>query len=143
MTTSKNRMTIHGKETVIGGMALSFHRNKRDSPPDASIDIWCETEDELGGAALNCLHIGDVPSVDKLQGMRFSFDDQLEEGTEIRESVFMAPASEETLEISKVVISFGSIQDDYIEIDIEAECFDSKVTGIPVSITAFARIAQQ
>ena len=138
-----NSMKIGGRSVPIGGMALCFRYFAEDDPP-ASLDIWRETEDEsLGGVALNGLGIRNVTTVEALQGKRFSFDDETEDDAEIRESVFVQPNSDESLEISSVDIVFGAIDGEHIALEIRAKCFDHREMDIPVEIGGSARILKE
>lgn len=134
-----NRMTIRGQDAPVGMFAITFRRFSDERPPYSWVDLMPEHEDDsLGGIALNCLDIGDVESVNALEGREFSFGEG--SGTEIRESVLWEP-NRQMLEIEALQIKFGRVVGGQVSFELRADCFDHHgEAGIPVVVSGSARL---
>ena len=120
----------------IGPIKLWFQYFLDDGPPHAWLDIHSNADDDrLGGVAINCLDIGDVPSLEGIFGNTFRFDGHDEAaGAELSESVFWAPGSK-SLEIESLQLRFGLPAGNALPIEISAVCTDHRGRrGISVNI---------
>jgi hypothetical protein len=125
----------------MGDMVLQLRYFEDETSPYALLDIWRVTDDDaLGGVALNGLALYGVTTIESLEGRRFAFDDSNDGNAELRESVFIQPNDDESLEIDSLVIAFLRRQDDDFELEMRASCFDSQTAGISVEIHGVARI---
>lgn len=136
------QMTVDGRSVPMGPVALHFQYFLDDGPPHAWIDLSSDSDNErLGGIAINCLDVGDHPTLSSLYGRTLSFgatDDG--EGAELSESVFWLPG-DETLEVQSMRIAFGTAVGGALPVEVEATCFDHDGhTGIIVRVEARADI---
>src|SRR5437868_4978596 len=93
-------MTVDGRSVPIGQIQLSFSYFPDDDPPYTWLDIHSDSDDDaLGGVAINCLYVGNVPTLEELLSKTLTFADTDESsGSELRESVFWRPGND-TLEL--------------------------------------------
>lgn len=121
----KSTIKIDGLIYPVGAINLHFQYFLEDGSPHAWLDIHSDSKDDrLAGLAINCLNIGNIPSLGGLYGRSFSVDPSDEaDGAELSESVFWKP-DQETLEISALQLQFGTLQGDLLPLEIVAKCFD-------------------
>ena len=71
----QSTMNIDGLPCSIGSISLHFQYFQDDGPPHAWLDIHSDSKDDrLAGLAINCLNIGNIPSLDSIYGGTFSFE---------------------------------------------------------------------
>ncbi|AMK76073.1 MULTISPECIES: hypothetical protein [Methylomonas] len=139
----KSTMKIDGALCAVGAINLHFQYFLDDGPPHAWLNIHSDSKDDsLAGLAINCLDIGDIPTLDGIYERTFSYDHTDEtDGAELSESVFWQP-DQETLEISSLQLRFGMPQDDLLPLEIVAKCSDYESRqDISVVITGQATVA--
>jgi hypothetical protein len=137
-----NLMTIDRKPTPVGTFTLMLRYFNDEVPPCAILDVSPESDDDsLGGFALNSLSVGQSAKISDLSGARYSFGTDSENpDSEIRESVFWRPR-DQTLEIESLILAFGKITNESIELDVSAKCFDHDGnTNIAVTFKGDAKI---
>jgi hypothetical protein len=135
-------LTIDGKSVPVGEIVLHFQYFKDDVPPYAWIDLVSDSKDDsLGGVAINCFDIGNVPQLSDLFGKTFGAGHAEDaEGAELSESVLWKPG-DQTLELTSIEIKFGSLNDEYIPIELRAICFDHQGRDdIQVVLLGHARV---
>jgi hypothetical protein len=135
-------MTIDRKPTPVGTFTLMFRYFSDEVTPYAMLDVTQEFDDDsLGGFALNSLSVSEATKISDLSGRQYSFGTDSENSdSEIRESVFWRPR-DQTLEIESLILTFGKITDESIELDVAAKCFDHDGnTNIAVTFKGDAKI---
>jgi hypothetical protein len=135
-------MTIDRKPTPVGTFTIVLRCFDDEVPPYAMLDVSPESDDDsLAGFALNSLSVGKTAKISDLSGRRCSFGTDLQNpDNEIRESVFWRPR-DQTLEITSLILTFGKITNESIELDIAAKCFDHDGnTNIAVTFKGDAKI---
>lgn len=133
-------MQVAGTPTPVGTLRLHFQYFVDDGPPHAWVDIHSGPDDaRLGGVAINCLDIGDVPSLGGLYGRAFAFGEDA--GGELGESVFWAPG-DRTLELDSLSLRFGMPAGNRLPLEILASCRDHDGRqGIEVQIAGEAEVS--
>ena len=118
-------MTIDRKPTPVGTFTIMLRHFNDEMPPYAILDVSPESDDDsLAGFALNSLSVSEATKISDLSGRQYSFGTDSENSdSEIRESVFWRPR-DQTLEIESLILTFGKITDESIELDVAAKCFD-------------------
>jgi len=135
-------MIIDLNPIPVGTFTFMFRYFKDELPPYAMVDVTQESNDDsLGGFALNSLSVGEATKISDLSGRQYSFGTDSENAdSEIRESVFWRPR-DQTLEIESLILTFGKITNESIELDVSATCFDHDGnTNIAVSFKGGAKI---
>ena len=96
-----------------------------EATPYAMLDVTQEIDDDsLAGFSLNSLMVGEATKISDLSGRQYSFGtDSDNPDNEIRESIFWRPR-DQTLEIESIILTFGMITNESIELDVAAKCFD-------------------
>ncbi len=136
-----NQMMIANTPVNIGEVSIYIHHYTDENGTHNSIDILSDsTNDEMGGVAINSLGIGNITTFQQLSGMTFSYNANDESSSELGESVFWQNA-DETLEIEQISIAFGALQDEMLQVKIQASCFKyAPHKDIDVTLVALAKI---
>ncbi|MBK8057016.1 MAG: hypothetical protein IPK33_03760 [Gemmatimonadetes bacterium] len=132
------QMTVDGRAIPIGTVRLHFQYFLDDGPPHAWIDLVADSSNaRLGGIAINCLDVGDVPALADLEGRTLSFGNtEAVHGAELGDSVCWLPG-DDTLEVESLRIAFGRVDSGALPIALDARCFDHHGrTGIAVRVVA-------
>lgn len=132
------QMSVDGRAIPIGTVRLHFQYFRDDSPPHAWIDLVADSSNaRLGGIAINCLNVGDLPALADLEGRTLSFGrTETADGAELNESVCWLPG-DDTLEMESLRIAFGRVASGTLPIELAASCFDHHGrTGIAVRVVA-------
>ena len=135
-------MSIGGASVPIGEVTLYVRPGAANDTSQAELNIHSDSDDDrLGGVALNCLHVDDVPAEGGIFGKNFSFGQSEDQsGVELGESVFWKPGGD-TLEVDSVRVTLGEPRGDLLPLEIDAICRDIETGGgLAVSIRGMARL---
>lgn len=141
----KTTMSVNAVHVPIGEISLHFQYFKDDSPPCASLDLHSDSDNaSLGGVAINCFDIGDIPALSGVFGKTFKVGaSEQAVGAELTESVLWKPRHQ-TLELSSLQLTFGQPEGEFLAIELVAVCSDHQgERGIKVLVSGAARMPTQ
>ena len=123
-------------------LQISLSTPPRFHPPHTELSLVAEdSSGAVGSLVLNCIDLGLVPTTDLLFGKAYSFDRACVSGTEIAESVFVAP-DEDTLELSRLDLRFGVPDGKWLTLEIDATCYRPPETEeVVVRVRALVELA--
>jgi hypothetical protein len=138
----KTTMFVDAMAIPIGEITLHFQYFGDDNPPYAWLDLHSDSEKmSLGGIAINCFDVGDIPKLSGIFGHAFSAGQADEaDGAELTESVFWKPGNS-TLEVSSLQLKFGQPIGEFLRVEVAAVCSDHEGnSGIQVLVSGAVRI---
>jgi len=142
MTTSP--LTIRDREFALPEADLTGDHAVMDGQHLLLFSLHAVTDPEdaepRAGVAINCIVVQGLPSLRDLDGRTISIVDGQADpmNNELSESVIVE--SGETLELQRLVLRFGEVTGDQVEVKLEAVCFNP--TGNPEerSIGVYGRL---
>lgn len=135
----KSSLFIRKKEYVLNEVTLNLSIVRQGEDQYLQFDIFADCNDlKTAGFAINCMSIEGLQSTKDIQGLIFKLGEDIEDYlNELSESVICEPG--QVLELEHLLIKFGEIQNDFINIEIEAKCNGD----IPVKGHLTARVKEE
>jgi hypothetical protein len=114
-------LTIGRKKYSIDEVLLHVGREQLEEETCLTLDLFADSQKNEAGFAINCITFRDATSPDTLQGKAFSLDQDSDDPyNELGESVVVE--GDETLELEKLALRFGKIDDTFLDVALKAVC---------------------